>query len=115
MDSAFSIIGGADGPTSVFLSSGGSLLLSGLIIVAAYFIGNISPAILISKTKGTDIRQTGSGNAGTTIPTTANASPKAIRNTSTPAASGCWVIQAVAACSQSVTIRGLSPRPWPGP
>ncbi len=66
MDSALSVIGGADGPTCVFLSSGGSMLLPGLIIVAAYFIGNISPAILISKTKGTDIRQTGSGNAGTT-------------------------------------------------
>jgi glycerol-3-phosphate acyltransferase PlsY len=66
MDSTLAVIGGADGPTSVFLASGGSLLLSGLIVVVAYFIGNISPAILISKTKGSDIRQTGSGNAGTT-------------------------------------------------
>lgn len=35
-------------------------------IVAAYFIGNISPAILISKAAGIDIRKEGSGNAGTT-------------------------------------------------
>ncbi len=66
MDSALSVIGGADGPTTVFLAAGGNQLLSGLVIVIAYFIGNISPAILISKTKGTDIRQAGSGNAGTT-------------------------------------------------
>jgi glycerol-3-phosphate acyltransferase PlsY len=66
MNSTLAVIGGADGPTSVFLAGGGNLLLSGLIVVVAYFIGNISPAILISKTKGSDIRQTGSGNAGTT-------------------------------------------------
>lgn len=37
-----------------------------LAIIAAYFIGNISPAILISKASGIDIRSKGSGNAGTT-------------------------------------------------
>ena len=37
-----------------------------LAILAAYFIGNISPAILISKASGFDIRSKGSGNAGTT-------------------------------------------------
>lgn len=51
---------------SLFNSLGGNLLLTGLVVVAAYFIGNLSPAILISKAKGGDIRQTGSGNAGTT-------------------------------------------------
>lgn len=66
MDSALAIIGGADGPASLFLSSGGSMLLTGLAVVAAYFMGNLSPAILISRARGADIRQAGSGNAGTT-------------------------------------------------
>lgn len=35
-------------------------------VVVAYFIGNISPAILIGIAKGIDIRMEGSGNAGTT-------------------------------------------------
>lgn len=35
-------------------------------VVVAYFIGNISPAILIGRAKGIDIRMEGSGNAGTT-------------------------------------------------
>jgi len=35
-------------------------------IVISYFLGNISPAILIGRTKGVDIRKEGSGNAGTT-------------------------------------------------
>ncbi len=34
--------------------------------VIAYFLGNISPAMLISRSKGEDIRTKGSGNAGTT-------------------------------------------------
>lgn len=34
--------------------------------VVAYFIGNISPAILIGRARGIDIRKEGSGNAGTT-------------------------------------------------
>lgn len=38
----------------------------GLLVVAAYFLGNFSPAILISKGKGGDIRVSGSGNAGAT-------------------------------------------------
>lgn len=37
-----------------------------LIVVGAYFIGNISPAILIGKFCGIDIRTQGSGNAGST-------------------------------------------------
>lgn len=35
-------------------------------VIACYFIGNISPAILIGRMKGIDIRKEGSGNAGTT-------------------------------------------------
>lgn len=34
--------------------------------IAAYLIGNISPAILIGRAHGLDIRKEGSGNAGTT-------------------------------------------------
>ena len=35
-------------------------------IVLSYFLGNISPAILIGRLKGVDIRKEGSGNAGST-------------------------------------------------
>lgn len=35
-------------------------------IVLSYFLGNISPAILIGRAMGIDIRKQGSGNAGTT-------------------------------------------------
>lgn len=35
-------------------------------VVAAYFMGNISPAIIIGKMNGIDIKKEGSGNAGTT-------------------------------------------------
>lgn len=35
-------------------------------VTAAYFIGNISPSILMGKAKGVDIKKEGSGNAGTT-------------------------------------------------
>ena len=34
--------------------------------VAAYFLGNLSPAILVSRVLGGDIREQGSGNPGTT-------------------------------------------------
>ena len=34
--------------------------------IVAYLIGSISPSILLAKSKGIDIRQEGSGNAGTT-------------------------------------------------
>ena len=37
-----------------------------LAVVIAYFIGNISPSILMAKARGIDIRKEGSGNAGTT-------------------------------------------------
>jgi glycerol-3-phosphate acyltransferase PlsY len=36
------------------------------VLIIAYLIGNISPAILISRAAGVDIRTKGSGNAGTT-------------------------------------------------
>lgn len=35
-------------------------------VVLAYFIGCISPSIMLAKTKGIDIKKEGSGNAGTT-------------------------------------------------
>lgn len=35
-------------------------------VIGSYFIGNISPAILIGRMMGIDIRREGSGNAGTT-------------------------------------------------
>jgi glycerol-3-phosphate acyltransferase PlsY len=37
-----------------------------LAIIVAYLIGNLSPATIISKASGVDIRQEGSGNPGTT-------------------------------------------------
>lgn len=41
-------------------------LFGGAAVLAGYFIGNISPAILIGKMAGLDIRKEGSGNAGST-------------------------------------------------
>lgn len=37
-----------------------------LAVVIAYFIGSISPSIMLAKAKGIDIKKEGSGNAGTT-------------------------------------------------
>lgn len=37
-----------------------------LAVAAAYLIGNISPAIILGKLRGIDIKKEGSGNAGTT-------------------------------------------------
>ncbi len=49
----------------VFLSS--DFTPAGLLsIVIAYFLGNISPAIILGKMNGIDIKKVGSGNAGTT-------------------------------------------------
>jgi len=42
------------------------LVFGVLAILAGYFIGNISPAILMGKMAGLDIRKEGSGNAGST-------------------------------------------------
>lgn len=43
-----------------------SIIFIGITVLAAYFIGNISPAILIGRAHGIDIKKEGSGNAGTT-------------------------------------------------
>ena len=37
-----------------------------ITILSAYLIGNISPAIILGKINGIDIKKEGSGNAGTT-------------------------------------------------
>lgn len=37
-----------------------------IAVIIAYLIGNISPAIILGKIKGVDIKKEGSGNAGTT-------------------------------------------------
>ena len=60
------VIGGADGPTAVFVSGPDNWWLLLIAVVIAYLMGNISPSILMAKAKGIDIRKEGSGNAGTT-------------------------------------------------
>ena len=40
--------------------------LSIILVAVSYFMGNISPAIMIGKIYGVDIKKEGSGNAGTT-------------------------------------------------
>ena len=73
--SSVAVIGGADGPTAIFVT--GSItgfayftplhcLLFAAAILLAYAIGNISPAIVLGKMHGIDIKKEGSGNAGTT-------------------------------------------------
>ena len=37
-----------------------------IVAIVSYFLGNISPAILVGRLHGIDIRKEGSGNAGTT-------------------------------------------------
>jgi glycerol-3-phosphate acyltransferase PlsY len=37
-----------------------------ILVTIAYFLGNISPAIILGKMQGKDIKKEGSGNAGTT-------------------------------------------------
>ncbi len=44
----------------------GGMVLWALVFIGAYLIGNLSPATLISKASGVDIRKEGSGNPGTT-------------------------------------------------
>lgn len=80
------IIGGPDGPTAIYMTGdtgivGEMLNLCGgadktalwmyaaitvVIVLAAYFIGNISPSTILAKKQGIDIKKEGSGNAGTT-------------------------------------------------
>lgn len=45
---------------------GWGIAVCAAVVIAAYFIGNISPAILIGRLHGIDIKKEGSGNAGTT-------------------------------------------------
>lgn len=70
------IIGGADGPAAIYLGAGilkdvqlspvpAAALLAALCL-AAYFIGNISPSTILAKRQGLNIKEEGSGNAGTT-------------------------------------------------
>lgn len=70
------IIGGADGPTAIYLGSGilkdiqlspgPAIVLLAALCLAAYFIGNISPSTILAKRQGLNIKEEGSGNAGTT-------------------------------------------------
>lgn len=48
------------------LGTGAALLLAAAVLIAAYLLGNISPATLIARARGIDIKTAGSGNAGTT-------------------------------------------------
>jgi glycerol-3-phosphate acyltransferase PlsY len=41
-------------------------ILPAACVLAAYFVGTISPAIILGKIYGVDVRSSGSGNAGTT-------------------------------------------------
>ena len=41
-------------------------IMTAFYIIAAYFVGSISPSIMLGKISGVDIRDKGSGNAGTT-------------------------------------------------
>ena len=45
---------------------GTEIILLGVLGLAAYFIGNISPSTIMAKRQGLDIKKEGSGNAGTT-------------------------------------------------
>lgn len=42
------------------------IIILAISVIAAYFIGNVSPAILLGRLYGVDIKKEGSGNAGTT-------------------------------------------------
>lgn len=48
------------------VSSGIEILIVAVCVIISYFIGNISPAIILGKIYGVDVRKEGSGNAGTT-------------------------------------------------
>lgn len=43
-----------------------SIIIAAVAVVISYFIGNISPATLVGRLHGVDIRKEGSGNPGTT-------------------------------------------------
>lgn len=66
---AIGVIGGADGPTAVFVSTGNGagLLWLAVVALAAYLLGSVNFGILVSKLfYKDDVRQHGSGNAGST-------------------------------------------------
>ena len=76
-ESAAVIIGSADGPSEVYLTGGTGIfgpamtmtqfiIMLAALALAAYFLGNLSPSILMAKARGIDIKKEGSGNAGTT-------------------------------------------------
>lgn len=65
------MIGGDDGPTAVYtwygqFSFAVYVAIIVALAVASYMIGNISPSTIMAKSKGIDIKKSGSGNAGTT-------------------------------------------------
>lgn len=69
------VIGGADGPTAIVVAGwsgqitgfyGKGLAMLVICMIIAYFLGNISPATILGKFHGIDIKKAGSGNAGTT-------------------------------------------------
>ncbi len=44
----------------------GNYVLAAVLIIASYFIGNLSPSTILAKASGHDIKKEGSGNAGAT-------------------------------------------------
>lgn len=48
------------------IPAGAYIAILTAVVLAAYFIGNISPSTIIAKANGIDIKSEGSGNAGTT-------------------------------------------------
>lgn len=63
---SWAFIGSEGGSSAIYDSWSHSPWILILAVVIAYFIGNISPSILMARAKGIDIRKEGSGNAGTT-------------------------------------------------
>lgn len=71
------IIGGASGPTAIYVtdsvicnnvafSFAGYIVTLVILCLIAYFIGNMSPSTILAKRRGLNIKEEGSGNAGTT-------------------------------------------------
>lgn len=69
------IIGCTECPADIYMVSmpswmphtwTGIAIVLGLLGLAAYFIGNISPSTIMARRRGIDIKKVGSGNAGTT-------------------------------------------------
>ena len=67
--SALCFARGAKKMSNFFMELGSGVLSWHIIVIAAvctYFLGNVNPAIIFGRAKGIDIRNQGSGNAGTT-------------------------------------------------